>query len=158
MNKIFIVLTLFLSINGKNQNLPEMSLTDIRGNVLSKAELEKENVFFLIASLKCGYCLKDIKYYNALINKYSQLTDFKFIVLLENDKNYIENFKKTNEFIDEKWIVIPSAEKYYTKIWKEELFPEYIIFKKGKLDKTFAFSNLQTMKRIKNYLMKNLKK
>ena len=157
MNKIIIVLALLLSIIGNDKSLPEISLTDINGNVISKAELEKENVFFLIASLKCGYCLKDIKYYNALINKYSRLTDFKFIVLLENDKNYIENFKKTNEFINEKWTVIPSAEKYYTKIWKEELFPEYIIFKKGKLDKSFAFSNLQTMKRIKNYLMKNLK-
>lgn len=157
MNKIIFILVLLSSIIGNNKSLPETSLTDINGNVITKAELEKENVFFLIASLKCGYCLKDIKYYNALINKYSQLTDFKFIVLLENDEKYIENFKKTNEFINEKWIVIPSAEKYYTKIWKEKLFPEYIIFKKGKLDKTFAFSNLQTMKRIKNYLMKNLK-
>ncbi len=155
MNKI-IVLVLLLSIIG-SKSLPEISLTDINGNIISKAELEKENVFFLIASLKCGYCLKDIKYYNTLINKYSRLTDFKFIVLLEDDKSFIENFKKTNEFINEKWIIIPSAEKYYTKIWKKELFPEYITFKKGKLDKTFAFSSLQTMKRIKNYLIKNSK-
>lgn len=157
MNKLICILLILFSIEGSNKKLPETDLIDINGTLISKKTLEKENVFFLVASLNCGYCIKDIKYYNALADKYSELTDFKFIVLLENDKNSIENFKKTKEFVNDQWIVIPSAEEYYSKIWKKGLFPEYLIFKKGRLDESFAFSNLKTMKKIKTYLMKNLR-
>ncbi len=76
----------------------------------------------------------------------------KFVVLLENDAEYIQEFKRSNSaFYNEKWIVIPNGLKYSKKIWKEKVFPEYHIFFNGVLIRSFAYSNANTRAEINNF-------
>lgn len=133
------------------QELPNSDLVDRYGNRYTQKELSESKLFFLVVSLGCGYCVRDIPYYNALAVKYSASSDVKFVVLLENNLHTINNYKG-RDFFNDNWIVIPAAREYYSKIWKKSIFPEYIVYLNGKRDKSFAFSSTKTKSKIEDYL------
>lgn len=159
MNKtFFFIITLVICLSSTAQDLSKMELIDMNGKQVKQDLLTSNNVFFLVSSLTCGYCLRDMEHYNELATTYSSLTDFTFIVLMESDKEHIEKFKEKRDFLNDKWIVIPSAKAHYTQLWKKRVFPEYLAFKNGELDKSFAFASASTKKKITRYFSKNLKK
>lgn len=153
MKKLFIsvLFSVLLSSASVAQELPNADLVDRYGNKYTQKELAESNLFFLVVSLGCGYCVRDIPYYNALAEKYSASSDVKFVVLLENNLHTINNYGG-RDFFNDSWIVIPAAREYYSKIWKKSIFPEYIVYLQGRRDRSFAFSSTKTKYKIEDYL------
>jgi thiol-disulfide isomerase/thioredoxin len=152
--RTFYIAILFILISQSGsvaQELPHSDLVDRYGKIYTEKELSENNVFFLVVSLGCVYCVRDIPYYNSLAEKYAGLTDVKFVVLLQNNLNTIKNYKG-RDFFSENWIVIPEARDYYSKIWKKRSFPEYIVYLKGRRHKSFAYSSPKTKAKIEKYL------
>lgn len=147
---LLLLFVINVSVILHSQNLPKYTLTDLNKVTYTSDQLSKDSVLFLVSSLTCGYCLRELPFYNHLTEKYS--TKMKFVVLLENDAEYIQEFKRSNSaFYNEKWIVIPNGLKYSKKIWKEKVFPEYHIFFNGVLIRSFAYSNANTRAEINNF-------
>lgn len=145
-----IILSVFTISCNKKVALIDQDIVTLNGTIISKSILEQESVFFLVVSLHCGYCIRDISFYNELSKNSKK--DIHFIALFEDDSSYINKYKANKKFLNDRWTVIPSAGFYYEKIWIKGLFPEYLIYENGELRKSFAFSNKLTRNHIKLYL------
>lgn len=145
LSKLFLLLsTLFIShVFGQSDVFS--TIEDVEGEIKST-----ETVVVLIASLQCGYCIKDIPYNNGLAEKY-KTTNRKFILLLEEKADAIVSnpFYKN---ISNVWMVVPDASMFYSMFWKKKIFPEVHIFYHGKLKKSFVSASSKTKERLENYL------
>lgn len=145
----FMLLCLMASCSSKVALL-DKELKTMEGSIIKNNDIEQESVFFLVMSLHCGYCIKDLSYYNSLSEKHGE--NLCFIALLEDDELYINKYKAEKLFLNEHWTVIPEASFYYENIWIKGLFPEYFIYTNRELEKPFAYSNKLTRNHIKLYL------
>lgn len=149
MNKIFVFLffVIISTCNNKEKKI-DRSLTSIEGETLTIEELKNKNVFVLINSLHCGYCRRDIPFYNEIAEKYNH--NLQFIVLLNNDADKINAYKKDNSvFYNNHWTLIPDQMDLIEHLWEHQTFPEYFIFENGEKVKSFVNSNKITHANIK---------
>ncbi len=163
MKRLYNILLVVLGVNLFNacelgysqQKMPFQTLTDIEGKSLQGDVLSTGNTFVLVASLTCGYCLRDIPYYNELADTYAG-KGMRFVVLLEDKQENIDNFRsKTGRlFFNGHWFIVPDAERFYTQIWRNNMFPEYFVYENGKQKKSFVFSNDKTKGNIEKLLDK----
>lgn len=148
-----IIFFVFLSVSLCGQDIPRKNIISIDGKEFSQQELSNGIVVFLASSLTCGYCLNEIPFFNHLAETYAEQKNIHFVVLLDNKRRYIEEYKsKDNLFYNQYWTVIPESFSYIKKIWKKKTFPEYHVFINGKLDKSFAYANNITRQEILDYL------
>lgn len=145
---VFGILSGMLSFS---QSLPESDLIDLDEKVIRYEDLKSDTTFFLISSMTCGYCLRDIPFYNSITESLCR-HNTKFVVLIENSKEDIVRNKITRTFYNDNWIIIPDAMKMIRKIRKEKVFPEVVVFSDGQQIRSFAYSNSKTHKAIMVFL------
>lgn len=149
-----VLLFTLISLAVSAQFFSNKTITEINGEEYLLEDLYEEDVVFLIASLTCGYCLMEIPFYNQLSENFSH--KLKFVVLLENNTKYVEGYMESGKpFYDQNWIVTPQSMRTIRRMWKKKVFPEYHIYSKGKLIKSFAYSNKKTREEVYAFL-KNL--
>ena len=151
LSKTIILICLSSSLLG--QSIPKNSIFCLEGKEYTKQELSEGTGLFLVSSLTCGFCLNEIPFYNHIAETYSTSKNIRFVVLLDNNQKYINEYKSLGKlFYNEHWIVSSKSMSYIKKIWIKKTFPEYHIYINGKFKKSFAYANDETRKALTEYL------
>lgn len=120
-----------------------------KGNVIP----DHGKVIVLITSVECGFCIKNIGFYNQLSKQYKEA--IPFIALYENSHKKIYNLPHLfpgREVELQDWKVIPSARKIYKKLIEYETFPQLLFVENGVVVNRFV----GTIDSVKNEIRTNL--
>jgi AhpC/TSA family len=132
-------------------NFCNEKLVDYLGNTISNEQLKKGTTVFLITSYTCGPCVQNIPKYNKLKTDFPKVN---FVGILDNDSNYIANFKK--QFGKEFWfskISDPNL-SITNKYWKKQVWPQYHIYNNAKRLKVLIDASDKTFNKLVATLQK----
>ncbi len=150
---ILIILNIFIFSSLHAQKFPH-KLIDINGNELPIDSLKQVDVFILSTSFTCDACWKQISFYNKISTEFAD--KFVFILLIEDLRRYaktvIDDYKGKDDFYNDKWILIPQSGQNIGRLSQKDILPEFYIFKKGKIVKSFATATSRTERKLYEYL------
>ncbi len=100
----------------------------------------------LVTSAECGFCIKNIPWFNSLAEKYARR--IQMIALYESSQKKIDKLSSMfpgREVTLRKWETVPNARKIYLPLIDRETFPQIILLKNGKAVKHFI-GTIQSVK------------
>ncbi|PID94954.1 MAG: hypothetical protein CSA95_01800 [Bacteroidetes bacterium] len=119
-----------------------------------------QNCVVLIYSYECGYSLQGIPKYNKLKEELSHIEGLQFVAFAEQSlEESIARYPENVEVLthDLNWIKFVGYNHFYEKIWRKNVFPEFIYFKNGKRKKTLIAPYDHELIEFKQYILKKNK-
>lgn len=129
------LLILILSLPHKACKSHNNSIKSVDGEVITVNDI-KENTIVLIYSYTCGYSLSNTERFNKFKNEIESNESISLIALSENAKDSIfEIFPDYKQILKEDlaWKTVENAREFYLPFLKNEVYPQFLLFKKGKL-------------------------
>ncbi len=152
---LFIVLICCRTTYSQKKNLCNENLVDYKGIKINNDSIKSGTTIFFITSYTCGWCIKSIPKYEKIKTEYPRVN---CIGILDNDSLFIENFKLKHK--QEFWFTKISDPNLIlaTKYWKRKVWPEFHIYRNGKLIKRLVDASDETFNKLINIIDKFEKK